>query len=198
VIWLLLITLLADTDPKQVYSAMLERVLASDPTVDYREFRIAGTLASGPDDGKRQMADRAAFRQKQQAGDNQGALEVATKALERNYASVVNHLDAMFAYQNLNNAEAAAKHEKVLDAMLDSIRKSGDGKGPDTAWFIVNTQEEYVFIARVLKLKAKGQGLVEKDGHFFDRIEIIDPATGQTQFVWFNTDMDMGTYKPPR
>ena len=104
----------------------------------------------------------------------------------------------MYAYQNLNNPEAAGRHEKILNAMLDSIRASGDGKGPETAWFVVNTQEEYIFIARVLKLKAKGQGLFEKDGHYFDRLEVVDPATGQTQFVWFNTDMDMGTYKPAR
>jgi hypothetical protein len=197
--WFLLIALLAVPpagDPKEVYAATLKRVLADDPSVDYREFRIAGALASGPDEGKRQTFDRAAFRQKQQVGDNQGALEVATKALERNYASVVNHLDAMYAYQNLNDAEASAKHEKVLNAMLESIRNSGDGKGPDTAWFVVNTQEEYVFIARVLKLKAKAQALVEKEGHWFDRIEVVDPATGQSQFVFFNTDIDMHAYKP--
>ncbi len=182
--------------PKQEYEGLLKRVLAGDTSVDYQEFRIAGALASGRDEGKRQTIDRAAFRQKQQAGDNQGALDIATQALDRNYASVVNHLDAMFAYANLNNAEEAAKHEKTLDALLESIGKSGDGKGPDTAWFVVNTQEEYVFIARVLKLKAKAQAMVQKGRHYFDRIEVFDPATGQSGAVWFNTDIDMGAYKP--
>jgi hypothetical protein len=69
---------------------------------------------------------------------------------------------------------------------------------PDTAWFVVNTQEEYVFIARALNLKAKSRGLVQKDGHYFDLIEVVDPAAGQSQSVWFNTDIDMGTYKPPQ
>ena len=82
----------ADT-PQETYNAILKRVMADDATVDYREFRIAGTLAHNSDEGKRQTMDRAAFRQKQQTGDNQGALEVATKALERNYAGLVNHLE---------------------------------------------------------------------------------------------------------
>ena len=70
---ILLIALLsvpqADT-PQETYTAILKRVMADDATVDYREFRISGTLAHNPDEGKRQTMDRAAFRQKQQAGDN--------------------------------------------------------------------------------------------------------------------------------
>jgi hypothetical protein len=54
---------------------MLKRVLADDATVDYQQFRIAGALAAGPDECKRQNLDRAAFRQKQQAGDNGARLK---------------------------------------------------------------------------------------------------------------------------
>jgi hypothetical protein len=200
--WFALIALLtatpADTSPKETYSAILKRVLADDPTIDYCEFRIAGTLANNPDEGKRQTFDRAAFRQKQQAGDNQGALEVATKALDRNYASLVNHLDAMFAYQNLNNAAAAAKHEKIVNALLESIRNSGDGKEPETASLVVSSQEVYIFIARALNLKAKTYTFIQQNQHYFDRIEVVDPPTGQSRYLWFNAAVELGAYRPAR
>jgi hypothetical protein len=37
---------------------------------------------------------------------------------------------------------------------------------------------------------------VPKNGHGYDRLEVFDPKTNQAQSVWFNTDFDMGLYKP--
>jgi Domain of unknown function (DUF4919) len=102
----------------------------------------------------------------------------------------------MFACQELHKTEEAATHEKMLNAMIDSIQRSGDGKGPPTAWFVVAIQEEYIFLSRALNLKAKAQSLVTGDGHTYDRLEVVDPKTNESQFVWFNTDVDMGPYKP--
>jgi hypothetical protein len=48
----------------------------------------------------------------------------------------------------------------------------------------------------VLELKAKSQSYVPKNGHGYDRLEVFDPKTNQAQSVWFNTDFDMGLYKP--
>jgi hypothetical protein len=69
-------------------------------------------------------------------------------------------------------------------------------KSPETAWFVVTTTEEYIFVARALELKAKSHAYVPKDGHGYDRLEVVDPKTNQAQSVWFNTDVDMGMYKP--
>ena len=101
----------------------------------------------------------------------------------------------MIACQALQKTDDAATHEELLSAMLESIRASGDGKSPETAWFVVTTNEEYVFVSRILGFKVKSQGAVPQGEHFYDRVEVLDPATGRTHPVWFNTDVDMGAYK---
>lgn len=184
------------TPGKDEYAALLKRVQEGDTTVDMRAFRIAGVLSLGAHGGMREAGERHAFRKLADSRDYQGALDSANAALARNYASIVNHFDAMVACQALQKTGEAAIHQKLLNALLDSIQNSGDGKSPETAWFVVTTNEEYLFLGRVLGVKVKSQGLVPKDGHFYDRMEVINPKTDKSQSVWFNTDMDMGAYKP--
>jgi len=68
-------------------------------TVDFRAFRVAGALKSGPHASMLEAKERAAFRSIAASGDWMGALELAKRALDRNYASLVAHSDAMAAYQ---------------------------------------------------------------------------------------------------
>jgi hypothetical protein len=178
------------------YSEMLARVQQGDMTVDFRAFRVAGAVKSGPLASSLEIAERAAFRNLAVSGDWMGALASAKRALDRNYASPVAHYDAMLACQKLQQADEAFTHEKILNALLDSILQSGDGKSPETAWFVVTTQEEYVFLGR-MGVVPKSQALVNKDGHAYDRVEVLDPRTKESHSVWFNTDMDMGLYKLP-
>jgi hypothetical protein len=187
----------ASAQSKEDYAALLKRVQQGDMTVDFPAFRIAGVLASGGHGSMHESADRMAFRKLAEARDYQGALESANQALARNYASIVNHFDAMIACQGLQKTDEAATHEELLNALLDSIQKSGDGQSPETAWFVVTTTEEYIFVSRVLGFKAKSQTFFPKDGHFYDRLEVVDTKTNEGHSVWFNTDVDMGAYKPP-
>ena len=179
------------------YAATLKLVQQGDLTGDLRAFRIAGILASGGHGTVKEGGDRAAFRKLAESRDFQDALDSANQALARNYASIVNHFDAMVACQALQKTEEAAGHEKLLNALLDSIQKSGDGKSPNTAWFVVTTTEEYVFLSRILGLKAKSQKFSQAEGHFFDLLEVFDPKTNESRSVWFNTDVDLGGYRPP-
>jgi len=173
------------------YSEMLARVQKGDLAVDFGAFRIAGTEQSA-NASMRETVERAAFKKLAAAGDWAGALDSAKHALERNYASPIAHFNAMTAYQNLGKPDEAAFHEKILNAMLDSIGQSGDGKGPQTAYVVVTVQEEYIFMNRTLHLRPTGQGLVQQGKHAYDRLTVADPATGQSQDIWFNIDIDFG------
>jgi hypothetical protein len=42
-----------------------------------------------------------------------------------------------------------------------------------------------------LGVKPKAQSLINQNGHFYDRLEVIDPKTNATQYVWFNADIQM-------
>jgi TonB family protein len=172
------------------YAEILARVQQGDMTVDFRAFRVAGALKSGPHASKVETEERAAFRNIMAASDWAGALNSAKRALQRDYASPIAQYDAMAAYQALGKTDEAAAHEKILNALLDSIRQSGDGKSPDTAYFVVTVQEEYIFLNRVLHVRATSQAWVRKDGHFYDRLSVPDSTTNQVQYLWFNADSD--------
>jgi len=172
------------------YAEMLARVQRGDMTVDFRAFRAAGALRSGPHASNLELAEGNAFRNIAASGDWTGAFASAKRALDRNYASPIAHYDAMIACQKLQQKGEAATHEKILNALLDSIRQSGDGKSPETAYFVVTGQEEYIFLGRVLHLQGRSQSLARKEGHFYDRLLVLDPATNKTQDLWFNADFD--------
>jgi TonB family protein len=172
------------------YAEMLGRIQQGDMTVDFRAFRVSGAIKSGSHGSVLETSERAAFRNVASSGDWVGALDLAKKALERNYASPIAHFDAMSAYLALRKTEEAAAHEKILNALLESIRQSGDGKSPETAYFVVTVQEEYIFLNRVLRVRATSQNWVKKDGHFYDRLSVPDATTNQVQYLWFNADFD--------
>ena len=174
------------------YAAMLARVQQGDMSVDFRAFRSAGAQKSGPHASMIEVGERNAFGKLATAGDWAGALASAKQALDRDYASLVAHYNAMLACTKLQQADEAASHEKILNALLDSIRQSGDGKSAETAYFVVTGQEEYVFLARAFTSGLRSQSLVGKGGHYFDCLHVIDPATNQPRDVWFNADFDFG------
>ncbi|MGA7217772.1 MAG: hypothetical protein WBX38_05635 [Candidatus Sulfotelmatobacter sp.] len=111
--------------------------------------------------------------------------------LDLDYASTVAHFDAMMACRALKNEDDAAKHEKVLNALLDSIAKDGDGKTSETSYLAVTTQEEYIFMVLRLNVKASEQSLVTQNGHSYDRLKVFDPKANTTQYLWFNADIQM-------
>jgi hypothetical protein len=200
------------------YADMLARVQQGDVTVDFRAFRVAGALvaAARPPVGfgdpagsasARELYYHRTFTDLLSKGDFNSALDNANRALEHNYASLIGHLDALVACESLHKTDEAALHEKVLNASLDSIRVSGDGKTPETAWFVVTIPEEYVVISRILGDAPKqqltdrwdsplpanqGRVFVTRNGHAYERVEVVDSKTNQSEYVWFNIDIDSG------
>jgi uncharacterized protein YacL (UPF0231 family) len=81
------------------------------------------------------------------------------------------------------------KELRILQAFLESITKSGNGKSAKTAWFAVGIQEEFVYIF-ALQMQFKGQHSVKQDGHYYDVVSVIDQS-GKEAVLWFNTDTDI-------
>lgn len=101
---------------------MLARVQQGDLTVDFRAFRVAGSSKTGAKaNNAQETGERIALKNAAASGGWSAALDPAT-------------------YRSLDKAGEAAFHEKILDALLDSIRQSGDGKGAETAYFVHTPQ----------------------------------------------------------
>jgi acylphosphatase len=188
--------------PGDLYTGMLARVLRGDMTVDFGAFRMAGAQISGRSTSAIESQDHKTFSMRLADSDYQGALDCANRSLERNYASLIGHFDAMVASQALHRTDEAAAHERVLNALVDSIQRSGDGAGPETAWHVVSIPEEHLFLGRALGTTEKGflasafagqtKTFVVQGGHAYDRLEVPDAQANQTHYVWFNRDIEAG------
>src|ERR1035441_5781597 len=188
--------------PGDEYTGMLARVLHGDMTVDFGAFRVAGAQIAGRSTSALESQDHKAFTMSLGDSDFRGALDCANRSLERNYASLIGHFDAMVVAQALHRTDEAAAHERVLNALVDSIQSSGDGAGPETAWHVVSIPEEHLFLARALGTTEKGflakafagqtKNFVVQGGHAYDRLEVQDSQTNQTHYVWFNQDIQAG------
>jgi TonB family protein len=174
------------------YKELMQRVQQGDMSVDFRAFRIDGAIVAGSHISMIEAVDRNNFKKLMADSKPQEALKSVDHTLDLDYASTLAHFDAMTACRALNQPEEAAKHERLLNALLDSMAKTGDGKTPETSYLAATTQEEYLFMSQRLNLKPLGQqSLITKDSHFYDLLKVIDPKTNAAQDLWFNVDVQL-------
>lgn len=174
--------------PAQVeFEALLVRVKASDPAVDFarvrRVFSESDAYRVSRDDAEQAL--REAFT----ARAFERALAVAREMLGRNYLNLDAQFVAMASCIELKDA-CAAHHRYVTAGILSSIDKSGDGKSAATAWVVIAVPEEYAFLG-VQGLEVLGQALVEENGHKYDVLTVRDPETKAERRVYFNVDLSM-------
>jgi hypothetical protein len=173
------------------YDALLERAKKKDETVDFKELRFAYTDTDkyspygGDRDAKRNLF--AAL----DAKDYEKALAHAGKMLDANYVDITGHFGSYVAHRELDHTEQAEFHRFMTTHLLDSLKKSGDGKTTATAIPVISTDEEYVLFD-FLGLRPQSQALVHQEGHSYDKMTALDPKTNQTVIYYFNIDKPFG------
>jgi hypothetical protein len=125
----------------------------------------------------------AAFK----AGNYREAIDMADKDLAINYLDIDAHTIALMASSKLGDKAREAHHRYVGMGILKSIKNSGDGKSPSTAFVVIAVSEEYLLM-QVMGLQFKKQALVHTGGHDFDVMTAMVPDTGETVEVYFNID----------
>ena len=177
---------------EQSYEALLARVRKADPTVDFKALRLAYTKSASyrpyaQDDARRDMI--AAYGAK----DFAGAEARAAKVLDANYLDIDAHIVFGMSAERLNDAAQAEFHRAVAAGLVNSILESGNGAGPDTAFVVIATDEEYT-VLRELGLRLGSQSLVDFEGHRFDVLRVLDDKNKFLQ-LYFNIDLPFGGLK---
>lgn len=173
---------------KPKYETLLERVKAGDTTVSFKDLRMAYTESQGyapyggDSEGRKSML--SAVKDK----DYDKALGFAGNVLKQNYVDITAHLVSSIAYNELKNAERAKYHHGIVDGLIQSILKSGDGRSIETAYVVIATDEEYALF-NVLGMKAVSQSLVHDKDHSYDKMDAVDRKTNQTTTFYFNIDI---------
>lgn len=176
----------ANKDAQKEFDALLAKVKQSDASVDFALLRrlYSQTESYSPfgDNSKAEMF--AALNN----SDFDKARSLAEEALEKNYLNVDAHFVEAFACDKLKDAQCSTHHKYVARGIIDSILKSGDGKSPETALFVISIAEEYV-VARVLGFRVVSQTQEHITGHSYDVLTVVDVKTKAESKLYFNIDV---------
>ena len=179
-------------DPKVArtkYDELAARVNNGDLNIDWQALRMAARV--GEVYGDYDPYDAAKRAQGTfEKGDYDGTLKIARETLRHNVADGEAHVAAWSSLKQLGRQPEADKEWSILQALVQSILKSGDGKSAKTAWFVVGLREEFLMLGAALQVQSKEQHSVKQDGHYYSRIVVTD-SSGKDAVVWFNIDTDI-------
>jgi len=181
----------AQDKPKSAsnYQTLVERVKKGDQTVNFRELRLAysesSDFTSGPDTTDQKKAMRQALNNK----DFAKAIQNADTVLVSNFVDMDAHFVEYVAYRELKNPERADFHKFVLQNLLKSITASGDGKTPETAFEVIDVDEEYLLLRFMGLGLPKKQSYMHKNGHYYDALTLNNPASTEERVIYFNVDI---------
>jgi len=171
------------------FAELLEKVKASDPSVDFTEFRLAYAKTSKYDPYSFSTGDlRDSMVTALNDKNYELALKLADQMLAQNFILPEAHIVAIRACEALGQTEEADFHRYVLNGLIASILHSGDGKSPEHAFVVVLIEEEYL-ILDVLGIKGTGQSEMEANGHSYDVLDGVIAKTGGPTTVYFNIDI---------
>jgi hypothetical protein len=176
------------------FAALLARVKQSDPAVDFT--RLRRLYARSPQHKPYPDADQGAMLAAASRGDLPAALTLARAILGRDYMNVVAHMAADVACRAAGDWACAAHHFYVAQGLLTSIRASGNGRTPTTAYIVVTRGEEMA-ITQALGVTVREQTLLQSpEGHAIDVLTGTDGA-GDDRQVFFNVDLLLATLNRP-
>ena len=170
----------------EYYLALQARAEIDDVTLDYSELRQAFTKSSfyqpyGSDERKRVEENFKLFDEEKY----DLCLQSANTLLTKNFISLGGHYVSVICAKALDLEETAYLHEEILDGLIDSIKKSGDGQGLESAYVIYTTEELYTFL-QLNGLKVKGQGIINEDNKVFESMQVSANDSDQEFTLFFD------------
>lgn len=175
--------------PDLAYGILLEQVKQSDPDFDFTELRW--TFAQTTNYDPYQIDDSGLGDSMYEAYDNQDyelALEIANQILEKNYLLPDPHFIALQSYEKLGDQTNADFHNYFLRGLITSIVKSGDGRSPETAFIIIQFEEEH-FMLDIIGLQDREHTFSEINEAPYDIFNGIDESTNSPATIYFDVNI---------
>lgn len=172
----------------QRYLQMLERAKMMDAP-DFAKLRKIFAMTELYDPYDSQIAD---WREKARTawGKSEFAevVRYGKQILEKNFIDLEAHFLLWQAMKQLGKNEQADYHLQIFSGLCDSIRKSGDGKTPQTAFQLLSADEETIFL-RSMNLKFKEAKRMQIDNSRFDVVLAEEQKSQTAQKLYFNIDI---------
>ena len=124
------------------------------------------------------------------ANKNEEVIKLTQKHIHNHFAELDLHYYALVAYKNLNKEDGFNWHRFVLNRLINSILKSGDGKSTKTAFVVIAVREEYSFMG-LTGIEQEGQHLVNEKGHSYDMFDVKKSEKYNHNKMYFNIDIPL-------
>ncbi|TAL68884.1 MAG: DUF4919 domain-containing protein [Bacteroidetes bacterium] len=171
------------------YEYLLKRLKKGDMEINYFDFRMSFTktrdykpLNPALDSLRKKMI------QNLNSKEYKNAVTLADSILKQEFVDMYAHYTCYYAFSALGDSVNAYYHEFIMDRLLNSIVESGDGKSKESAFLIINSNEEYFFIF-IYKLKVIEKTFTNNNGEPIDVFKAVDPETKDSIELFFNTSL---------
>ncbi len=153
--------------------------------IESEQFKIAGKKNTAFDSLKKEMyvqMDKSNYPE---------IIKVTKQMLSIDYTSMIAHKILRQTYKIIGDTISATKYKTIQFGLLNSIVKKGDGKTCETAWPVIQIEEEY-FILEMVGAKLQKQS-IDNDGGLCDKMEV--KVDGKKDTYYFETSKVFEGYK---
>jgi hypothetical protein len=170
------------------FELLRDKAINGDHTIDFTDLRLS--FAHTPEyDPDTPMAAYRVLWAVMSSGDFAKAISTAESVLIKDFVDINAHMVAALAYRQTGDLARAQFHRFIADGLLASVKASGDGKTPETAFQVIATSEEYALVVRAMGLRPLKVGSGRRGDHFLDTFVAHDPRTDADATFYF----DVGT-----
>ncbi|MBK7141771.1 MAG: DUF4919 domain-containing protein [bacterium] len=172
------------------YTALLMRSLDGDTTVDYSRMRFWFTQTRKYDpfclsQGNQVCEFRDSMHLAYTAKNWNAVRQYATRILQRELCDIEAQSLASTANLQLGDSTLGQLQGWTSRKLLESIRSSGDGKSPETAYKLISDLEERPLLAYLGYTKREVE-TVEEAGRVFDKVKAVHNESKKTVDLWFD------------
>jgi hypothetical protein len=166
------------------YSAFVTQLEAGQTNVNYTEFRESFLESEQFKAASKQKPDLSTLRKEihelMRKSKSAEIIDITKKMLSIDYTDMEAHKILHQTYKILGDAPNSKKYHDIEFGLLNSIIKKGDGKTCQTAWPVIQINEEY-FILQMLGAKLQKQS-IDNTGGACDKMEV---QTDQGKRVYY-------------
>ena len=174
-----------EQDVENDYGLLLARAKLDPARADFRQLRMAFTKTPAYLPYDRYTAEDKEINAAVEAGNWTRALEIVNRLLEKNYVRIRSHLSALMIYDKQGDPERARFHHAFVNGLFRSIMSSGDGRSVESAFVVINTEEEYDVIG-LSGLQPGGQALRHEGGKSYDVMTVTPRKGGEPIQLFFD------------
>lgn len=149
------------------YSEYVKKLEAGETNIDYQDFRFSflksEQFTTAHSKGKEFDSLKKEMYVQMNAANHEEIIHITKQLLSIDYTDMMAHKILRQTYKIMGDTANAAKYKTIQFGLMNSILQKGDGRSCETAWPVIQVEEEY-FILEMVGAQLQEQTLVQDHG----------------------------------